>query len=218
MQPWIRRYNYISDYYNTVYNIYANAYPGYPITYYSVDWKESIYEPKLMAGSYEKNGVGALSGIKFKKILILPVYGIEQITPSNSGGEKGLTMHETETSTITFSSEYGLIPYEWDVVHFSQEFMSPDNNDNGPVFVVRNTSPATYGNMTMWNCSIKVAPYSLGDIKKQISSEYMFLEFTKKIHRLDTASILIKLQQRSDNLSENLSNVFHDTGFYLQGI
>jgi len=218
MQPWIRRYNYISDYYNTVYDTYTNVYPGYPVTYYSVDWSNSVYDTNLMAGSYEKNGVGSLTGIKFKKILLLPVYGIDQITPSNNGGEKGLTLHDTETSTVSFSSDYGLKPYEWDVIHFSQGFMSPDNNDNGPVFVVRNTSPATYGRMTHWKCDIKTAPYTLGDVKQQISSEYMFLEFTKQIHRLDTAAILIKLQQRSDSLSENLKDIFHDIGFYLQDI
>lgn len=218
MQPWIRRYNYISDYYNTVYNTYTNVYAGYPVTYYSVDWKESVYDTNLMAGSYEKNGVGSLTGIKFKKILLLPVYGIEQINPSNTGSERGLTMHDTETSTISFSTDYGLKPYEWDVIHFSQGFMSPDNNDDGPVFVVRNTNPATFGRMTHWQCSIKVAPYRLGDVKKQISSEYMFLEFTKQIHRLDAAAILIKLQQRSDSLSEYLKDVFHNTGFYLQTV
>jgi len=218
MQPWIRRYNYISDYYNTVYDTYSKVYPGFPITYYSIDWQESIYDKKLMAGSYEKNGVGSLSGIKFKKILLLPVFGIEQINPNNSGGERGLTMHETETSTVSFSSNYGLIPYEWDIVHFNQNFMSPDNNDDGPVFVVRNTNPATHGRMVMWNCQLKVAPYRLGDVKKQISSEYMFLEFTKKIHRLDTAAILLKLQQRSGSLSENLRSIFHNTGFYLQDV
>lgn len=216
MQPWIRRYNYFSDYYNTVCNQYAKVYPGFPVTYYSVDWSSSVYDIKLMAGSYEKNGVGLLTGIVFKKILLLPVFGIEQITPTNSGSERGLTMHDSETSMISFSSEYGLRPSEWDVIHFNQGFMSPDNNDNGPVFVVRNTNPATYGNMTMWNCSIKAAPYTLGDVKKQISSEYMFLEFTKSIHRLDTAMILLKLQQRSESLSENLSDLFHSTGFYLQ--
>ena len=217
MQPWIRRYNYISDYYNTIYNIYTNVYTGYPVTYYSVDWNESVYDKKLMAGSYEKNGVGTLTGIKFKKILLLPVYGIEQITPSNSAGEKGMTMFESETSNISFSSDYGIKPYEWDVVHFSQDFMSPDNNDDSPVFVVRNTSPATYGNMTHWQCALRVAPYRLGDVKQQISSEYMFLEFTKRIHRLDTAAILIKLQQRSGSISDNLRDLFHDTGFYLYG-
>jgi len=216
MQPWIRIYNYISDYYNTIYDIYSKVYPGYPISYYSVDWENSVYDKKLMAGSYEKNGVGTLTGIKFKKILLLPVFGIEQITPNNSAGEKGLTMHETETSTISFSSNYGLTPSEWDIIHFSQDFMSPDNNEDGPVFVVRNVNPATYGNMMMWNCSLKVAPYRLGDVKKQISSEYMFLEFTKSIHRLDTAAILLKLQQNSNSISDELKDMFHGTGFYLQ--
>jgi hypothetical protein len=218
MQPWIRKYNYISDYYDTLYNIYSQVHPGFPITYYNIDWDNSVYDKKLMAGSYEKNGIGTLSGIKFKKILLLPVYGIEQITPTNSASEKGLTMHESENSTIAFPTTYSLKPGEWDIVHFSQSFMSPDNKDNGPVFVVKNVNPATYGRLTVWQCQLKTAPYALEDIKKQIDSEYMFLEFTKRIHRLDTASILIKLQQRSNSLSEELKNLFHNTGFYLQEI
>ena len=50
---------------------------AYPVTYYKVDWKNSIYDEDLMGASYEKHGLGQLSGIVWKKIQMLPVYWTE---------------------------------------------------------------------------------------------------------------------------------------------
>lgn len=219
MQSYIQRCNYAQSYYEYVYNIKAACYHGFPVTYYSIDWDSSVYNETLMAGTYEKIGVGELSGMKWKKILQLPVREIEPITTTNTASEKGLTMHESEISSIVFTSQYGLKPYEWDIIHFDQDFMFPNIGDDAPVFVVTNTDPATYGTLTEWRCRLKVAPFRLSDLKKQISTQYMFLDYTKQIHRLDIATIILKLQQRSDSLSGRLKNLFNDlTGFYLKEV
>lgn len=217
MISYFKRCNYEQCFYEYIYDIKAACYHGFPVTYYSIDWKNSVYDETLFAGSYEKIGVGDLSGMKWKKILFLPVHEVEPIVPTNNGTEKGLTMHESELSSIVFPSKYGLKPYEWDVVHFDQRFMFPDIGDDSPVFVVANTDPATYGTLTEWKCRLKVAPFRLSDIKKQISSEYMFLDSTKQIHRLDIAIILLKLQDRSNSSSQVLTALFDDlTGYYLK--
>lgn len=219
MQSYIRRCNYAQSYYEYIYNIKAACFYGFPVNYYSIDWTESIYDETLMAGTYEKIGVGDLSGIRWKKILQLPVREVEPITPTNNAGEKGLTMHESEITSMVFPSQYGIKPYEWDIVHFTQNYMFPDIGDDAPIFVVTNTDPATYGTMTEWKCRLKVAPFRLSDLKKQVSSEYMFLDYTKQIHRLDIATILLKLQQRSDSLSEQTRDLFSDlSGFYIRNI
>ena len=152
MQTYLQRCNYAQSYYEYAYNIKAACYYGFPVTYYSIDWKNSMYDETLMAGTYEKIGVGELSGMKWKKILLLPVREVEPITPTNTAGEKGLTMHESEVNSIVFPSQYGIKPYEWDIVHFSQSFMFPDIGDDTPIFVVTNTDPATMGTMTEWRC------------------------------------------------------------------
>lgn len=219
MQTFIQRCNYAQSYYEYVYSIKAACYHGFPVNYYSVDWENSVYDETLMAGTYEKIGIGELSGMKWKKILQLPVREVEPITPTNTAGEKGLTMHESEITSLVFPGTYGLKPYEWDIVHFTQNYMFPDIGDDAPIFVVTNTDPATYGTLTEWRCRLKVAPFRLSDLKKQISSEYMFLDYTKQIHRLDIAIILMKLQQRSDSLSEQLGNLFNDqSGTYLNDV
>lgn len=218
MEPYIRNYNYFQNYYDTVYDIYSEHYPAYPIIYYSISWGDSIYDKgTLDAGTYEKNGVGELTGIKFKKILFLPVYGIEQVQPTYNADEKGHNMFESERTQVIIPSNYGLVPGEWDVVHFIQDFTSPENFENGPIFVVHNVNTATMGNLTHYQCKLKAAPYSLQYVKDQVTSYYMFVDLTKRIHRLDTAHIMNKLQQRSGTITDRLSSLFDCcTGFYLK--
>lgn len=217
IQPWIRKYQYIRDYYETVYNIYTEEYPGYPINFYTVDWENSIYDRNLMGGSYAKMGVGELSGIKWKKILLLPVYAIEQIQPENTADEKGVTMIESERTSCVLPSTYGLKPCEWDIVHFHQDFMFPNKpQDIEPLFIVQNVNLATYGEMTHYQMRLKVAPFKRDQLEKQISSYHMFLEFTHKIHDIDVAAFLLKLQNKNTQLANRLKDLFHDpTGLYL---
>jgi len=218
MQPWVRSFNYLQNYYDSVYKVYSTYYPAYPVVYYMVDWEASVYEKgTLDAGTYEKMGVGELSGLKYRKILFLPVYGIEQITPTNNAGERGVTMYDSEITQVVIPSDYNFKPCEWDIVHFIQDFVSPEQFENGPVFVVHNVNPATLGTMTHYQCKLKVAPFELEAVKDQLSGQYMFLEHTKKIHRIDTAFIMLRLQERSEAISLRLKDMFHDpTGFYLR--
>ena len=217
IQPWLRKYQYIQDYYLTLYNIYTEEYPGYPITLYVVDWENSIYDRNLMGGSYKKMGVGELSGIKWKKILLVPVYAVEQIQPENTADEKGVTMIESERTSCVLPSTYGVVPGEWDIVHFSQNFMYPHKpQDIEPLFVVNNVNLATYGNLTHYQMRLKVAPFKRDELEKQVTTYHMFLEFTHKIHDIDTSAFLLKLQNKHSLLSNRIKKLFHDpTGLYL---
>jgi len=214
MLPYIRRYNYISDYYWTM-TEWAEQVAAYPVSYYSVDWGNSIYDKDLMAASYEKYGLGDMSGMRWKKIQMVPVYQIEEIQPQHSADEKGLTLKDSEISSFVVSDKIGILPSEWDFIHFHQDFMFKAS-DYVPLFVVKNVDIATYGSITFHRPSIKVASQSsLVKLEKQISERYMFLELTKKIHEVQTASLLLKLQQKNELLTRQLENLFHRIGFYL---
>ena len=147
MQEYIRRFNYISDFYWTQneWAAHLNA-AAYPVSYYKVDWENSVYDKDLMAASYEKYGVGEMSGIVYKQIQMVPVYHVEQVTPTPTADEKGLTLADSELLSIVIPSEYNLMPTEWDFIHFSQKFMFK-GSDSSPVFVVKGTEPSTYGNI-----------------------------------------------------------------------
>jgi len=216
--PWLRRFNYHSDYFHYVYELYATEYPAYPITYYSMDYDNSILEDQYLdGGTYEKNGLGPLSGKKWKKIMMFPVHNIEQIQPSFDPSEKGLILRDSETSSFTFPDVYGMKPVEGDFIIFDQGFMQQDINIK-PMFVVSGLSLAHYGDyLNIYKCTVRVVGDFRSTIEQQISSYHMFLEFDKKIHRVDNAHILLEMERKNFNLSEKLRGLFHNpTGFYLQ--
>jgi len=219
LRPWIRNYNYISDYYHNIYRLYTEAYVGYPVNYYTIDWGSSTVEhDKLEAGTYSKFGVGDLSGLKWNKILLVPIYGLDSgNSPSrHNADEKGMIL-ETEKMNISFPTTYGIKPYEWDIIHFHQSFMDPENPiDTHPLYVVTNTNMATFGTLSHWQLQLKTAPYKRHQVEKQVSNYYMFLEFTKRIHRVDTASVLLRLEKKSEILSDRMTDLFSKIGFHLQ--
>lgn len=216
MQPYIRKFNYIQDYYWTQ-NQWAEHLnvAAYPVTYYNVDMENSVYDTDLMAGSYEKEGVGALSGIRWRKIQMLPVYWPEAIQPQYTADEKGLTLSDSMLSSLVVPDVYDIRPSEWDFIHFSQEFMLKGSNFF-PLFVVKGTELSTYGDITYRKLNLKVAGHEkLQKLELQLSGRYMFLEFTKKIHEIQTASMLLKLELKNQNLASDLMNLYHSTGLYI---
>lgn len=217
MQPWIRRYNYIQDWFYTQHQIYAKHHVGaYPVTYYKIDLEHSVYDKSLMAGSYELHGVGELSGIQWVKIKHLPVYFTSPVTPLYTADESGVTMGESMHMEVVIPSEYGFEPSPWDYIYFSQDFMFKSNNTRDPIFVVKNSDPSTWGDITYYRVSIKPAPVgTLEELDKQVVKEAMFIEFTKKIHSADIAFTLLKLLSRYEKISKNLNENFHSSGVYL---
>lgn len=219
MHPYIRRYNYISDWYWTQnrYSAHHHA-PAFPVSYYNIDWGNSIYDEDLMAGSYERHGIGQLSGMKWNKIQMLPVYWTETVQPQATADEKGYTTKDSDIVSVVIPSEYGLKPTAWDLVHFSQKFMF-GRSDFSPIFVVKNVDESTHGSINYIKLTLGVEPAnSLMKVENQISDNYMFLEFTKRIHQIQIASVLLKLQSRHEQLTTQSYNLFHKTGFYFQEI
>jgi hypothetical protein len=212
MLPWIRRYNYIQDYFYTTYRLYVELYHAYPVTYYSLDFENSIVDDEhLLAMNYEKLGVGELSGVKWKKIKLLPVFGVEQIQPAQSSGDnKGMTYYESMNSAISFPSIYGLKPVEWDVVDLNLGFKTSSIKIS-PLFVVTNINLAHQSDyFNIYQCRLSVAPFNLTMLEKQISSYYTFLEHEKRIFPDEISDRLLDIQGRFEKVSENLINLFNN--------
>jgi hypothetical protein len=217
MEPWIRRYNYIEDYFKFAHDLYTNEYPAMSVTYYNLDFDSSIMDKDILnAGSYERYGLGDLTGVRWKKILLFPVWGIESIQPNMEPGEKGLLIQESETTQIIYPSAYGIKASELDFVVFDQGFMQTDSNIK-PVFVVTQVNLEHYGDyFNMYQCRLKSISNRL-DLEQQISSYWMFLEYSKRIYPAENANLLLKLQRKNKILAENLYSFFEDNiGFYLQ--
>jgi len=219
MLPWIRRYNYIEDYFYTAYQLYVDLYHAYPVTYYSLDYENSILDDeKLLAGNYEKIGVGEYSGIKWKKINLVPVFGVEQIQPTQNSGEKGMTYHESMYSGIAIPSIYGLKPCEWDIVDLNLGFKSSAIKIS-PLFTVGNINLAHQSDyFNIYQCRLSVAPFSKVDLEKQLSTHYTFIEHEKRIFPSNISDILLSLYERFNNVSNNLNNLFDNKVGVFQDI
>lgn len=216
---YARRYNYIQDYFRFAYETYISYYPAYPVNYYSLDRNEGVYDDEyLMAGSYEKFGVGELSGMVWNKIYSLPVYNITQITPNQESGEKGLTYSSSLNATLCIPQVYGLEPCQWDVLDINYGFDGIDRNQTKPLFTVNKIDLAHHGEyLKLYQLSIQVAPFGLEQLEQQISNYYKFYEPTQDIKPLTNVTMLYNILNRSEDLTDKINNCFYDnkTSLYL---
>ena len=215
---FIRRYNYIQDYYKTLYDYYSKIYPAFKVTYYSIDEPNTVWEDsELRAGTYDKDGVGAHSGVKYRKIIDLPVHTMTQIEPKQESGDTGLTFVDSLISNFVIPESYGLKPTQWDAVDISFGLLPQDTSGIMPPYVVTNFDLATYSeSANYYQVKLKVAPYTIEHIESQVSSTYLFYEPTKSILPLESSQILYNLLLNTNTNQTNLNSLYNqETGFYL---
>jgi len=216
--PFLRRYQYIEDYFYTVHQLYADRYvPSYPVTYYSLDTENTVWDDdQIHGGSYEKLGVGELSGVVWKKIQMLPVFGVEPISFNPETGERGgITLRDSATTQIVFTSLYGLVPLEGDVVDLSFGY-TKDNITMKMLYTVNNINLAHQNEyLQIYQLQLRMAPFNVDELEKQISSDWMFYEHEQTILPLENANLLLKLQENSTDLVTGANQLFDKSGFYL---
>jgi hypothetical protein len=84
MQKYLRIYDYIHEYQRLIYDYYSHSVVAFLTTYYHIDTDETVWEDEnVFAGAYDR--VGEYSGIKWSKILLLPVYYIDEINSHLDG-------------------------------------------------------------------------------------------------------------------------------------
>jgi hypothetical protein len=198
--PFIRKYNYIEDYFHTVYKLYAEEYvSAYPVTYYSINKESTIWDDDLInGGSYEKQGVGEWSGMKWRKIIMLPVFGVEQVNMNQTSDERGgMTFAEGMSTQIIFPSLYGLKPIENDVVDMSFGIDHPAKNQKN-LYTITNINISHQGDyFQIYQCRLKVSPFKKPDLEKQVDEDWMFYEHNKIIVPLEKGLLLTQLQVKS---------------------
>jgi hypothetical protein len=214
-QPYFRKFNYIQDYFNTANNLVSKIGPAIPVTYYQVDWENSVYDNDvLVAGNYEKHGVGIKSGIVWKKIYMLPVYQTEQIVPNNNADERGVNYGDSMMSSCVIPGTYGVKSTEWDMIQFDQSFMF-QGNAFSPTFIVRNVDISNYGDINYYKLSLDVVPNDrIVSLEEQVNSIYMFLDFDKTIYPITNAKFLLHHINKHDILVTELNKHFHRIGIY----
>ena len=211
-QNYQRTYQYIHEYQNLIYNKYSKAGVRYLVNYYNIDVESTVWEDsKIYGGAYER--VGTLSGIKWNKYLLLPVYFIDEISTIFDGQEDGYV--KNNETHIVFPNVYGITPYPNDIIKLEQSFLRP-TNDIYPTFVVSGVEISANTDKRFWKLKIETIASTTVSVEEQLNNTYTFFEYTKKIYTVPEATFLTRMMVKNNLIKNTLDNLYDpNSGFYF---
>ena len=215
-QKYQRIYDYIHEYQNLVYDFYSKDIVAFLTTYYHINSQETIWDNEnIMGGSYDK--IGEYSGIKFNKILLLPVYYSEEISTAFDAQETGY-IKEGEFSFV-IPSTYNFIPLPGDKIKLEQDYLKSTNNIH-PIYYIGGVEKTTNTDKIFYKIKLHVEQ---SITEKQLEEQtidpiYTFFEYNKKIYELNDAQFMAQLLSKNEQLRNTLTNTLYDkrSGFYFQ--
>jgi len=213
MQRYERIYSYIDEYLDLVYRYYAKHAIAFLSTYYNLNQDTTVWDNEnLMGGPYED--IGTLTGMKFNKILLLPVFFVDEVNTIFDAREEGY-IKDGETN-IVFPSAYGITPYPNDKVKFEQSYLRP-TNDVYPIYEVTGVEKSTNTDKLFWKLRLEVdQSYTQTDLDLQVSNTYTFLDYDKKLHTTSDATFLTKMLTKNVSLRSRMKDLYdQNSGFYL---
>ena len=201
-QKWFNINQYPLDYYEFLYQYYSAFGVRTPVTYYSLDLSNSVYDGDLLdGGTYEQ--MGNLSGLLWKKINMLPVYQLEQLNFAMNADESGVYYPNLATS-FYLPASYELRPRVHDFMVYEQISERDDPfKASLPMYEVVNVEKATSADVTFWKVVLNNTSRSKRDIEDQLSGNFTFVDFEKQIYPTSDAILLQKFILKNSNLKVN---------------
>lgn len=213
MQNWERLYDYIHEYQELVLDYYSKHGVAFLTTYWNINKDTTVWDDtQMFGGAYETTG--DLSGIKWDKYLLLPVYFADEISTAFDGSETGL-IKEQETS-IVFPSIYGITPYAGDFVKFESEFLQ-STNDTYPLFEITGIEPFPNTEKRYWKLKCKVfQSKGIEKLEAKTENTYVFFDYDKKIHTVEEATTLARMLAKDEELKINLVDMWNDNAGLIE--
>jgi hypothetical protein len=213
-QKFERLYSYIHEYQRLVYDFYSKDAVAFLTTYYHINTGTTVWDDEfLYGGSYEN--IGDLSGIRWDKILLLPVYFIEDIATAFDAQEIGY-IKEGDT-TFVIPSSYGFTPLPDDIIKLETEYLNPVN-DIYPIYIVTGVEKSANTQRTFWKLRVKVEQsQTTEEMDRQVANVYTFFDYDKKIHTLNDAEFMTKLLIKNERLRNLCRYYLYDcnSGYYF---
>ena len=210
MQFFNNLYTYIEEYQRLAYNLYSKLGVPYLVTYHNVDMKNTIWDDKYtMGGAYCT--FGELSGIRWNRYLLLPLFFVEAIDLVPEGQEIGY-VKDTMTSAV-LPGTYGITPYAHDMIKFTKY---PVDYPNDSLYQVTGLEHTT-GEPNYWKLKLSVEQSkNITMMDPQISNTFVFFDYDKTVHTIDDASFLTKMLLKHEDLRSRLVNkIDKNSGFYF---
>lgn len=214
IQRYSRIYDYINEYLDLIYDYYSKHVVSFLVTYYNLDIEETIWEDEeVFGGAYEE--VGNLTGIKRNKILLLPVYYMEEISTSFDGQDVGY--NKDNVGNFVIPSSYNFTPYQHDIIKMEQSILRP-TNDIYPLYKVTGADISVNTDKRFWRLKVETfESETLPSVEAQVVNTYSFVEYDKKIHTLADAQYIAKLLVKDESLRGEIHDRLYDerSGFYF---
>jgi len=203
MQNILRRDDYVNEYLSLVYDSYKLINNPYFVVYYTLDKRASTYDEHY--GDIYKT-VGEQSGLKWNKILNLPVYSVEYVTPTLDYNESGISAKDSLIGSGIMSPETGIVPKSGDM------FITKIENDIS-MFVI--TGVTLSSNMPFdkpyTRFSFKPTHYTQESIERNVNGVYVYLEPIHKILPIEYAEVSLQLINRLSEINSILQKEFFDS-------
>jgi hypothetical protein len=213
MQKYERIYDYIHEYQGLIYDYYSKHVVAFLTTYYHIDTDETIWEDEnVFAGSYDR--VGEYSGVKWNKILLLPVYFIDEVNTPLDGQDIGYI--KENNTTFVIPSTYGITPLPNDKIKLEQDYLRPTNNVY-PLFNIGGVEKSVNADRVFWKIIVSLEQsVTETQLNQQVQETYTFYDYDKKIHTVDDASFMTRLLSKNESLKETTKTLFDsNSGFYF---
>jgi hypothetical protein len=213
-QNYERTYAYIHEYQKMVYDFYSKSVVSFLTTYWHINTVETVWDSDgISGGPYEQ--IGDLSGMRWDKFLLIPVYYIEEVQTPFDAQDIGY-IKENETQ-FAIPSTYGFTPLVHDKFKMEQEYLKPTQNTS-PIFHVVGIEKSVNADRLFWRLRVEIEQsYTEPQIDEQVIDTFTFFEYDKQIHTLDDATYLTNLLTKNDILRDRAKcSLFDDnSGFYL---
>jgi hypothetical protein len=213
MQFYTRLYDYIHEYQKLIYDYYSKTATAFLVTYYHINLTGTSWDStKLIGGYYEK--IGELSGVRWNKILLLPIFFIDELTVTAEATELGIT-RERETS-IVMPSTYNINPYPNDIVKLEQAYLQP-TNDIYSLYAVTNVEKSPHVTRGFYRLKlVSEQSRTTTELEPQVSNTYSFFEYTKQIYTVPNTLFLTRMTLKNELLKKRLKDLFDEnSGFYF---
>lgn len=198
--------DYIDEYLDLILNKYGVIRPNYFCTYFKFDFDNSILDDREHIESGYYHLAGNLSGVKWKKIQLLPVWLVENHGPITKTMREDGTVSEYRTS-IVLPDYFGLRPTPNDFVYMFNS-VSNTHDENEPLYQVISISESYSGKRKIYKIDMKNNFRKLLDIDvtKHISSDWIYVNHLRKIMNLDVGRRLIKTLSFSYDMFSDIQN------------
>jgi hypothetical protein len=211
-QNYTRLYQYIHEYQSLVQDYYSKCGVAYLVTYYNINVNNTVWDnDKIFGGAYER--IGNLSGMKWNKYLLIPVYWSEEIVTAFDGDEKGY-VKQNETSVV-IPSTYNITPYPGDYIKLEQEYLRP-TNDIYPIFIVAGIEVYPNTDKRYWKLRIESKYPTTIELEEQVENTFAFFDYTKKIYSIPQSTFLTRMMLKSESTKERLDDLYdYNSGIYF---